>query len=166
MTKTDQLEELEEAFEHFVQVVRSLTPTRFLASLGDWTPRDVLAHLIGWNRNTLVGCQQIQSGLQPFYHVDGPNDYRSLNAEIIARFNSIDRPALLRELVKGKDMLVSYLEGVEERDWNKDFGAQHYRGGPATIGRSIESLTNDYINHAAEIVRQAVQIQPSEVKAD
>jgi hypothetical protein len=166
MTKTDQLEQLEKAFENFVQVVHSLSPTGFLASLGDWTPRDILAHLVGWNRNTLVGCQQIQSGLQPFYHVDGPNDYRTLNAEIITRFNSIDRPALLRELVKGKDLLVSYLEGVDEHDWNKDFGAQHYRGGPATISRAIESLTNDYVNHAAEIARQHVGIKPAEVKAD
>ncbi len=71
----------------------------------------------------------------------------------MARFNSTDRRALLRELTKGKDMLVSYLEGVGENDWDRDFGAQHYRGGPATIGRSLDSLTNDYLSHAAEILR-------------
>ena len=166
MTKTRQLEEFDQAFEHFVQVVHALSPTRFLSSLGDWTPRDILAHLVGWNRNTLVGCQQIQSGLPPFYHVDGPNDYRSLNAEIIARFNSIDRPALLRELVKGRDLLVSYLEGVDEHDWSRDFGVPHYRGGPATIGRAIESLTHDYINHAAEIGRQSAAVETPEIRAD
>ncbi len=154
MTKMDQLEQFDKAFEHFVGVVDSLSREQFLASLGDWTPRDIVAHLVGWNRNILVGCQQIQTGLQPFYHVDGPNDYRNVNSETIARFNSTDRQALLRELAKGRDLLVSYLEGVEEQDWSKDFGARHYRGGPATIGRSIESLTNDYLNHAAEIARQ------------
>ncbi len=163
MSKNQQLRELDKAFDHFVRVVQSLSPTRFLTSLGSWTPRDIVAHLIGWNRNILVGCQQIQSGLQPFYHVDGPNDYRSLNAEIIARFNSIDRPALLRELAKGKDLLVSYLEGVDEHDWDRDFGARHYRGGAATIGRSIESLTNDYVNHAAEIARQPARAKAAEM---
>ncbi len=156
MTKIDQLEQFNNAFEQFVGVVESLNREQFLASLGDWTPRDIVAHLIGWNRNILVGCQQIQSGLQPFYHADGPNDYRNVNSETIARFNSTDRPALLRELEKGKDLLVSYLEGVGEQDWNKDFGARHYRGGPATIRRSIESLTQDYLAHATEISRRSV----------
>ncbi len=165
MSKTDQLVQFEMAFDHFVRVVESLSPDRFLASLGDWTPRDVVAHLIGWNRNVLVGCQQIQGGMSPFYHVDGPNDYRRLNAEIIARFNSTDQPALLRELSKGRDLLVSYLEGVNEHEWNKDFGVEHYRGGPATISRALESLTADYVNHAAEIAGQSVESAAGQAKA-
>ncbi len=156
MPRIEQLKQFDAAFDHFVQVVESLTEPQFLASLGDWTPRDIVAHLVGWNRNVLVGCQQIQSGLQPFYHVDGPNNYRSLNAEIIARFNSTDRPALLRELAKGKDLLVSYLDGVDDREWDKDFGVRHYQGGPATIGRALQTLTADYVNHAAEISGQVV----------
>lgn len=166
MVKTDQLEEFDKAFDHFVRVVDSLPSSQFLASLGDWTPRDIVAHLVGWNRNILVGCQQIQSGLQPFYHVDGPNDYRSLNAEIIRRFSSTDRLALLRELAKGKDLLISYLEGVDDHDWNKDFGPRHYRGGPATISRAVESLINDYVNHAAEIARQNGGAESAAAKSD
>ncbi len=164
MSKTDQLVQFDMAFQHFVRVVEALRADRFLASLGEWTPRDIVAHLVGWNRNVLVGCQQIQSGLQPFYHVDGPNDYRALNAEIIARFNSTDRPALLRELSKGRDLLVSYLEGVDEREWSKDFGVRHYRGGPATIARAIESLTADYVNHAAEIAAHKARPVAEKVK--
>ncbi len=164
MTKADQLARFEKAFEEFVRTVEGLPLPQFLAPLGGWTPRDIVAHLVGWNRNVLVGCQQIQSGLQPFYHVDGPNDYQALNAEITARFNSTDRPALLRELAKGRDLLVSYLDGVDEREWSRDFGVEHYRGGPATIGRAIESLTDDYVNHAAEITHQNVAVQTGGLK--
>ena len=164
MSKTDQLIHFHKAFSHFVGVVDSLSPQQFMTHIGNWTPRDIVAHLVGWNRNVLVGCQQIQSGLQPFYHVDGPNDYHSLNAEIVARFNSTDRAALLRELAKGRDLLVSYLEGVDEQQWTRDFGVHHYRGGPATIGRAIESLTADYVAHAAEIAQQHVETSAGEVK--
>ncbi len=164
MPRNQQLQEFDDAFNRFVHVVESLTTEQFLASLGDWTPRDVVAHLVGWNRNVLVGCQQIQSGLQPFYHVDGPNDYRALNAEIIARFNSTDRPALLRELAKGRDLLVSYLDGVDDHEWDKDFGVKHYRGGTATIGRAVQTLTADYVDHAAEISRQAVTPATEELR--
>jgi hypothetical protein len=156
MPKMDQLEKFDQAYSDFARVVNSLSAERFLASLGDWTPRDIVAHLVGWNRNILVGCQQIQSGIRPFYHFDGANDYRSINAEMVSRFSSTDQQALLRELAKGKDLLTSYLEGVDERDWQRDFGVPHYQGGPATIGRAIESLTHDYTNHAAEIERPPV----------
>jgi hypothetical protein len=154
MIKTDQLAQLEKAYQGFVGVVNDLSAEAFLSSLGDWTPRDIVAHLIGWNRNILVGCQQIQLAQSPFYHSDGANDYRTLNAELIARYSSSEREPLLRELSKGKDLLTSYLEGVDEDDWERNFGPQHYRGGPATIARSVESLTRDYVDHADEIVGQ------------
>src|SRR5574341_783344 len=152
MTKADQLQQFDAACKSFVKVVHSLSPQQFLAPLGDWAPRDIVAHLIGWNRNILVGCRQIRSGVPPFYHFDGPNDYRLVNAELIARFNSTDRELLLKELEKTKAEISAFLEGVPERDWDRDFGPQHYRGGSATIGRSVESLTRDYVDHAAEIV--------------
>jgi hypothetical protein len=151
--KNDQLGKFEKAYQDFVGVVDSLTPADFLRSLGDWTPRDIVAHLIGWNRNILIGCQQIQAGISPFYHGDGLNDYRTINAESIVRYDSTDRDALLRELAQGKDELTTFLRGVADQDWGRDFGVQHYRGGAATIGRSVESITRDYADHGQEISR-------------
>jgi hypothetical protein len=151
MNRDQQLDQLDKAYRNFVEGVTSLSTESFLRSLGDWAPRDIVAHLIGWNRNIRIGCGQIRNGLVPFYHKDGPNDYRSINGGLIARYNSTDRAALLRELGVSKDELVAYVTGLDLEDWDKDWGVQHYRGGPATIGRSIESLTGDYINHAEEI---------------
>lgn len=151
MPKTDQLQQFEKAYDDFVKLVAALTPDAFLQSLGDWAPRDIVAHLIGWNFNIRQGCQQIQTGAAPFYHSDALNDYRTLNAEFIARYNSTDPTVLLDQLAAGKDRLILYLRGVSDADWDRDFGATHYRGGAATIGRSVESLTHDYVEHAREI---------------
>jgi hypothetical protein len=90
-------------------------------------------------------------GIAPSYHVDALNDYRTYNAEFIARYDSTDRDTLLAELAQGKAELLSYLQSVDAHDWDRDFGAEHYRGGAATIGRSVESLTRDYVDHAGEI---------------
>ena len=149
----ERLEQLDRAYALFVVTVNSLSPETFLSSLGDWTPRDIVAHLIGWNHNILIGCQQIRDGVSPFYHKDGPNDYRQMNAVSIRRYNSTDRRALLKELADTKDALVAYVSGLDAGDWDKDFGPKHYRGGPATVARSIESLTGDYLNHAQELVK-------------
>lgn len=150
-SRDEGLQQLDKAYSAFVEAVRSLSSRTLLRSLGDWTPRDIVAHLIGWNRNIRIGCQQIRSGLSPFYHKDGPNDYREINANSIARYNSTDRSALLKELANSKDELVAYVKGLDSQDWDKDYGPQHYRGGPATIERWIKSLTGDYINHTEEI---------------
>lgn len=151
MKKEDHIQQFNTAYDRFVTVVTSLQPKVFVEPLGDWTPRDIVAHLIGWNCNIRLGCQQISEGKVPAYHADAPNDYRSLNAEFMARYNSTDRAVLLADLARGRAELLSYLQSVDAQDWEKDFGAKHYRGGPATIGRSVESLARDYVDHAQEI---------------
>ena len=70
MKREEQLEQFDKAYGNFVDVVNSLSAEAFLRSLGGWTPRDIVAHLIGWNRNIRVGCGQIRNGLAPFYHQD------------------------------------------------------------------------------------------------
>src|SRR5512139_3063072 len=84
MSKVSQLQQFDAAYENFVTLVRSLTPAQFLNPIGGWSPRDIVAHLVGWNRNIRAGCQQILQGSAPSYHFDGPNDYRTLNAQFIA----------------------------------------------------------------------------------
>ena len=122
----------------------SSNPELFLGSLGDWTPRDIVAHLIGWNYNIRQGCQQIRAGIVPSYHADAANDYRNLNAGFMAQYNSTDRETLLAELARGKDELLSYLQSVDEHDWDKDFGAKHYRGGAGHHRPVGRVLTHDY----------------------
>jgi len=151
MSRSSQLQQFEHAHENFVTLIRSLTPEQFLSPIGGWTARDIVAHLIGWNRNIRMGSEQILNGITPFYHVDAPNDYRGLNAEFMALHDSTDREILLRELAEGRNTLKAFLEGVDEQDWARDFGPQHYRGGPATVGRCLESITGDYLEHAREI---------------
>ena len=152
-TADERLEQLDKAYSAFVDTVNALSADAFLRSLGDWTPRDIVAHLIGWNHNILTGCQQIRAGVSPFYHKDALNDYRIINSVSISRHRSTDRAVLLKELADSRDGLVAYVKGLDELDWDKDYGPRHYRGGPATVGRSIESLAADYFNHMQEIQR-------------
>ena len=151
MNKSSQLEQFDSAYEGFVRLVRSLAPEQFLRPIGGWSPRDIVAHLIGWNRNIRTGCLQITNGTAPFYHVDGPNDYRTLNAEFMRTYNSTDREELLSDLAAGRHELKVFFEGVDEQNWSRDFGARHYLGGPATVARSAESITRDYVEHTREI---------------
>ncbi|MBI5352907.1 MAG: hypothetical protein HZB50_09745 [Chloroflexi bacterium] len=107
--RKEQLADLELAYDAFMQTAKGLSPEALMKPLGDWTPRDILAHFIGWNRITLAGCAEICEGIEPFYFYDGTNDYRKVNASFLSRFNSTDRDILLNQIQITKDALVPYL---------------------------------------------------------
>ena len=102
-----QLGDLETAYSAFMETLKSLASEKFLASLGDWTPRDIAAHFVGWNRITLVGCSELREGVEPFYFYDGTNDYRKVNARFLVQFPSPERDELLKEINVTKDALVA-----------------------------------------------------------
>ena len=151
MDKNQQLADLETAYQDFVQTVQDLPAEGLHASLGDWTPRDILAHFIGWNRITLTGCCEVKGGKEPFYFYDGTNDYRKVNAGFFSVFPSREKDELLREIAVSKEDLVNYLEGIDDQEWDCDTGVVHYRGGPATVTRCVDSLVRDYRKHREEI---------------
>jgi len=146
-TRHAQRPDLAVAYAEFVRTVSELSGARFLQSLGDWSPRDIVAHLIGWNRITLVGCGMVREGVEPFHFHDGTNDYRLVIAASFTRYPSEDRPALLAEMKATMEALAAYRHSVPEGDWECDTGVPHYRGGPATVARCVDSLIRDYRKH-------------------
>ncbi len=150
--KDKQLADLETAYAAFVETMRGLSAESLLASLGDWTPRDIAAHFIGWNRITLAGCSALREGAEPFYFSDGTNDYRKVNAKFFEQFPSTDRDELLKEIAVTRDALAAYLKTIDETEWELDTGVVHYRGNPATVARCVDSLIRDYRKHRQEII--------------
>ena len=150
--RKEQLADLELAYAEFMQTAKGLSPEDLMRPLGDWTPRDILAHFVGWNRITLVGCAELCEGVEPFYFHDGTNDYRKVNAPFFSRYNSSDLNILLTQVKETMDALMSYLRTVNENEWELDTGIVHYRGGPATVARCVDSLIRDYRKHREEIL--------------
>jgi hypothetical protein len=151
-SRNKQLADLETAYAACMETMQVLSNENFLKSLGDWTPRDIAAHFIGWNRITLVGCSELREGVEPFYFYDGTNDYRKVNARFFEQFPSTDRDELLKEIAVTKDALAAYLTTIPESEWELDTGIVHYRGNPATVARCADSLIRDYRKHRQEIV--------------
>lgn len=153
-SKDKQLADLETACASFIDTLTGLASENMLTTLGDWTPRDIAAHFIGWNRITLAGCSALREGAEPFYFYDGTNDYRKVNAKFFTQFQSTDRAELLKEIIATKNILVAYLNTIPESDWELDTGVVHYRENPATIARCVDSLIRDYRKHRQEILER------------
>jgi hypothetical protein len=151
-SRDKQLADLEKAYASLIDLISGLASDQFLAALGDWTPRDIAAHFIGWNRITLAGCSALREGAEPFYFYDGTNDYRKVNAKFFTQFPSLDKNELLKEITNTYDVLIAYLKTIPEDEWERDTGVVHYRGNPATVARCVDSLIRDYGKHRQEIV--------------
>jgi hypothetical protein len=151
-SRDKQLADLEKAYASFMDLITGLASNQFLASLGDWSSRDIAAHFIGWNRITLAGCSALREGAEPFYFYDGVNDYRKINAKFFTQFPSTDKNELLEEITSTYDVLIAYLKTISESEWELDTGIVHYRGNPATVARCVDSLIRDYGKHRQEIV--------------
>jgi len=134
-----------------VKLILSLSDEQFLSPMEGWAPRDVAAHLIGWNSLMIDAARSILAGRAPSYYDDSKNDYRNINAGFTNNFSSQSKPALLAELGSSMEKFEAFIASLSEEELTSDHGVIHYSGVPATIGRIIDSLAGDYQYHTRQI---------------
>lgn len=149
-TVAARLSALDEAFARFRACAAALPSGRFLERMNGWSPRDVTAHFIGWNRYTIEGCREILRGVRPSYLADEPNDFSNVNRESVERYASSDRDALLEELDASFDDLKTFLLTLSAPQWEGDFGVR-FKGHVITVENNVEGLRTDYDRHREAI---------------
>ena len=92
MTIDGQIARLDRSVEELAAAVASLDEKLFLERLNGWSSRDIVAHLVGWNRLIIEGSRQIMRGELPSYDVDPGENYSKVNAKLIPRV-PLDGPA-------------------------------------------------------------------------
>jgi hypothetical protein len=121
MTREQDLQALQSAFETFTVCISTLAVPMFLRRVTEWAPRDVVAHLIGWNRSTRTGCEQIRQGVIPFYFADAAEDFRHVNATSVQTYASPEKHALIEELTASFHELLSLLSSRPPEAWEADY---------------------------------------------
>lgn len=134
----------------FVRCIDELPDELWLRPIVNWTPRDVVAHLIGWNVAVREGCELLRAGKAPPYLDDRANDFKHVNAASVQRYAARDRRALVAELESSHRNLARYLAGLDPAAWDADTGVR-LRDRPVTIRGNVRGLARDYNNHRARI---------------
>lgn len=145
-----QVASLHIGIENFASCVASLDDKLFQAKLGSWTPRDIVAHLIGWNRYIITGSKQIIKGELPFYDIDPGENYCKVNANLIEEYPSEDRSQLIHELEVSGQELKQFLQTLDPSKWCHDYGVRH-KGEVITIQNTVDALIEDYAHHSQQI---------------
>ena len=153
MTIEDQIVGLDRSVKAFARCVTSLDEHRFLQELNGWTPRDIVAHLVGWNRYVVKGGRQILRGELPFYDIDPGDNYSKVNAVLVREHSSSSSEELLTDLRRSARELKEFLRSVDLSDWNRDHGVRH-GGSTITIKNTVDELIADYDHHRKQIERR------------
>jgi mycothiol maleylpyruvate isomerase-like protein len=143
----------------FSACVQALPGDMFLHRFTEWAPRDVVAHLIGWNRYTREAIEQIRHGEMPPYLADVPNHFVNVNAVLVQTYPATDATVLLDLLGQTGSDLLAALRRLGAEDWMRDFGARNPIERPVYIQRQVDGLSDDYENHAREIAQWRAQWQ-------
>jgi hypothetical protein len=145
-----QIDELDLAVRAFERVIMELEPDAFLEKLGGWTPRDIVAHLVGWNAYVVEGSRQLQRGELPFYDRDPGDNYEKVNAELIRKHGSTERDTLVLALESSAKALAAFLRELDDGAWEHDFGVQH-GDETLTVRSTVNDLIQDYDHHRHQI---------------
>lgn len=143
---------LNHSYRDFANLILSLSDEQFLSPMNGWTPRDVVAHLIGWNGLMVEFSLSILAGKPPFYYDDAPNDYSHINAIFTAKHSSQSKQELLAELNSSMENFETFVSSLPAEELTADHGVVHYGGSPATVTRIINSLAGDYQYHTRQIM--------------
>ena len=145
-----QIESLDEAVRAIRVAVEALPEDAFLGPLGNWTPRDIVAHLVGWNRYYIRGLQQLLEGELPFYAIDPGENYSKVNARLVGEYPSTNRTELLADHEKSAHELAEYLRSLSEEQWSDSTGVE-LDGEEVTIRQTVDWLIEDHDHHTAQI---------------
>lgn len=151
-------EQLQRNMHQFMRTIRTLSQEQFVQPINDWSPRDIVAHLIGWNRAGITLADTLRQGEMPEILIDPGEDFSKANAAFVRQYDSTDMVELLRELELSYQELASFLYTVPVEDWAREFdlpGAEE----AITIEGCLQDIISDYDNHRYEIEawQQAMQ---------
>ena len=145
-----EIDRLRRSVESFADRVEGLEPGLFLTPLNGWSPRDIVAHLIGWTRYAVTGSDQIRLGELPFYDLDPGENYANVNSRLVRAYPSKDPVTLLAELDGAVIDLIDYLRRLDPDDWAKDFGVRH-GDQTLTVSGTVGELIDDFAHHAKQL---------------
>lgn len=150
MTIEMQVTKLGFSVDEFVRCVASLDEELFFKKIDRWSPRDILAHLIGWNDYIIEGSKQIMRGELPFYDIDPGENYSKVNAVLVRQYPSGGKQELLDKLRASAGELKQFLQSLDQSEWDRDYGVRH-QGSTITIRNTIDDLISDYAHHRKQI---------------
>jgi len=138
------------AIARFVATLEAQPDALFLHEREGRTPRDIVAHLIGWNHSAVAVRAAIARGELPACMVEPGPDFSNTNARAMAIYDSRDKAVLLAQLRDSAAAWDAMLRELPEAEWDETNGVRLGQW-PVSNGTFVEAMTEDYEHHREEI---------------
>lgn len=119
--------------------------------LGEWTVKDILAHLVGWDHANLEGIEAILAGRLPAFYAHYDPDWRIFNAGLV---NKHRRASLAEGIAAAEEShrdLLAVADEVPAVEFSQDHGVRSPRGRRVTIAMLLSAEAGDERKHAQQI---------------
>ena len=152
-------EHFQRNMHQFMRTIRTLSDEQFLQPINGWSPRDVVAHLIGWNRAFIDVADDMRRGAAPAVLIDPGENFSKANAVFVRQYDATAMIELLRELELSYQEFARCLYTVDAESWSWPVNVPG-RTNAVSIEWYVRELIDDYENHRQEIEewRQASQV--------
>jgi len=142
---------LGEVRRKIVAVAASLPPNKQNEIfLGVWSVKDLLAHLVGWDFANLAMAQEILAGKLPGFYAYYDHDWRTYNAQLVARYRVDDVADLLSSVQASHEQLIEFLQTVPAGEFGRDKGLR-FKGYRVTIAGELEAEIRDEEKHYRQL---------------
>jgi hypothetical protein len=140
--KDELIHDLVQARRKVLDAASRLTPQQQDAIfLGDWSARDLLAHLAGWDDANRQAVQEILAGQKPSFLQYRDRDWKSYNARLVAHYRRDSWSELLEVVESSLRHLLDLLQAIPAEDY-----VNHRR-----IARLIRADAKDVEEHARQL---------------
>jgi hypothetical protein len=142
---------LTEVRRKILHVAHTLPPARRgEVFLGEWSAKELLAHLVGWDYTNIAATKSILSGELPEFYSHHDRDWASYNAFLVERHKTEDYAELLHSVEASHRALVDLLGTVPADEFEKDRGLR-YKRYKVTIARLLQAEAEDEEEHYRQI---------------
>ena len=159
-TKQELLSAVIETSTAVLQAASGLSPeAQDTVFLGIWSIKDLIAHLIGWDFANLAAAQDIQAGKLPEFYAHYDKDWKTFNAESVAKYKREDFEELLALARDSLGQLIEYLESIPTETIEKDFGVRSGTNEKVTILHLLQAELKDGQEHLKQIQEFAEKLK-------
>jgi hypothetical protein len=118
--------------------------------LGEWSVKEILAHLIGWDHTYIAAVQDLQAAELPSFYAAYDADWQSYNRNLVHQYRVGEWSELLTAARRAHEQLVDYLRTLPDEEFGQDWGVR-YGGTPVTIASLVEAEIKDEREHLRQI---------------
>ena len=135
-----------------MQAARDLPPEAHNnAFVGEWTIKELLAHLCGWDFTYLTAFEQVLKGEVPSFYAHYSPSWKRINERLIKEYRRADLEAMLAMMQDSQAQMVAFMQRFSDDDIFKDRGIRAENGYHVTIGGLLRSAVYEEYEHLEQI---------------